>query len=253
MDPLFPAPPRRRRMPRVLPGVATVLLVMISATPASATGPRATPPAHPDAIALRNGCFVSTAAYLARFQAEFPQERAVSLTVELRDYDGQHTIAVVSWRGAWWGRDSQLGVFPVGPTVAAQPAPQRLEAPASAALARQALREEKRGHDPYGRRPTTPLSPAERAAMVREAAAILPQASELFWVAIDRDEVPLLFFRPDPDWVAVYDPLTGTARARCPAGSPGEIVKAVALRLGYRAELGRRDPAPGLGSRVAAR
>jgi len=233
--------------------VAALLLVMISVTSASAAGPRGTPPAHPDAIALRNGCFVSTAAYLARFQAEFPQERAVSLNVELRDYDGQHTIAVVSWRGAWWGRDSQLGVFPLGPTVAAQPAPQRLEATASAALARHALREEKRGHDPYGRRPATPVSQPERAAMVREAAAILPQASELFWVAGDRAEVPLLFFRPEPDWVAVYDPLTGTARARCVAGSPGEIVKAIALRLGYPAEFVRRDPTPALGPRVAVR
>jgi len=240
-------------MTRVLPGVAALLLVMISAPAASAAGPRATPPAHPDAIALRNGCFVSTAAYLARFQAEFPHERAASLTVELRDYDGQHTIAVVSWRGAWWGRDSALGVFPLGATVAAQPAPERLQATASAALARQAQREEKRGHDPYGKHPTTLLSPAERAAMVREAAAILPQASELFWVAVDRDEVPLLFFRPDPEWVAVYDPLTGTARARCGVGSPGEIVRAVALRLGYRAEFVRRDPAPALGPRVAAR
>lgn len=253
MDPISQPPLRHRRTTRVLPYVAAFLLVMISATPASAAGPRATPPAHPDAIALRNGCFVSTAAYLARFQAEYPQERAAPLTVELRDYDGQHTIAVVSWRGAWWGRDSSLGVFPLGATVAAQPAPERLHATASAALARQAIREERRGHDPYGKHPTTPLSQPERAAMVREAATILPQASELFWVASDRDEVPLLFFRPDPDWIAVYDPLTGTARARCPAGSPGEIIKAVALRLGYRAEHVRRDPAPALGPRVAAR
>ncbi|MBL9212023.1 MAG: hypothetical protein JNL92_16315 [Opitutaceae bacterium] len=226
---------------------------MTPASSAPAAGPTASPPVHADAIALRNGCFVSTAAYLARFKAEFPRERGVSLTVELRDYDGQHTIAVVSWRGAWWGRDSQLGVFPLGATVAAHPAPERLQAAASAALARQAIREERRGHDPYGKRPATPLSPPERAAMVRDAATLLPHASEFFWIAGDRDDVPLLFFRPDPEWVAVYDPLTGTARARCGAGSPGEIVRAIALRLGYRAELVRRDPAPAPGSRVAAR
>ena len=155
MDPIPHPPLRHRRTTGVLPCVAALLLVMISATPASAAGPRATPPAHPDSIALRNGCFVSTAAYLVRFQSEYPHERAASLNVELRDYDGQHTIAVVSWRGAWWGRDSSLGVFPLGATVGAQPAPERLHAPASAALARQALREEKRGHDPYGKRPPT--------------------------------------------------------------------------------------------------
>lgn len=253
MDPFSPPPHRPCRILRVLPRVAPLVLVMIPLTTAFAARQQATPPVHPDAIALRNGCFVSTAAYVARFQAEFPQERAVSLTVELRDYDGQHTIAVVSWRGAWWGRDSQLGVFPLGATVAAQPAPERLQAAASSALARQAVREERRGHDPYGRRPAPPLPPPERAAMVREAAALLPQTSELFWIAGDSDEVPLLFFRPDPEWVAVYDPLTGTARARCAAGSPGEIVKAIALRLGYRAALVRRDPAPTLGPRVAAR
>ena len=215
MDPIFPTPPRHRRLQRVLPGAAAFLLVMISAPAASAASPRATPPVHPDAIALRNDCFVSTAAYLACFQAEFPPERAASLTVELRDYDGQHTIAVVSWRGAWWGRDSALGALPIGTSVAAHPAPERLQATASP--------------------------------------AILPQASELFWVAVDREKVTLLLFRPDPAWVAVNDPLTGTARARCPAGSPGEIVKAVAGRLGYRAAHVRHDPAPALGPRVAAR
>jgi hypothetical protein len=157
----------------------------------------------------------ATAAYLACFQAEFPPERAASSTVELRDYDGQHTIAGVSWPAAWWGRDSALGVLPLGTSVAAHPAPKRLQATASA--------------------------------------AILPQASELFWVAVDREKVTLLFFRSDPAWVAVYDPLTGTARARCPAGSPGEIVKAVAGRLSYRAAHVRHDPAPALGPRVAAR
>jgi hypothetical protein len=212
---------------------------------------QATPPAHPDAIALRNGCYVSTAAYLARFQAEYPLERATSLTVELRDYDGQHTIAVVSWRGAWWGRDGPLGVFPLGATLARHPDPEKLRVLAADALALQAARAEKRGLDPYGRRPAAPLPGSERAAMIRYAAAVLPCASELFWVAGDRDEVPLLFFRPAPDWIAVYDPLTGTARARCDAGSPTDIVKAVAARLGYDAGHVRRDLAPPSGPRLA--
>lgn len=225
---------------------------MISAASSVSSGHGTTPPVHPDAFLLGNGCFVSTAAYLARFQAEFPHERAVSLTVEPRDYDGQHTIAVVSWHGAWWGRDSQLGVFPLGATVARQPTPARLQLLASDALAREASRAEKRGHDPYAARPPAPLSQPERAAMVLNAAALLPHPSEFYWITGDAGEIPLLFFRPAPDWVAVYDPLTGTARARCNAGCPADIVKAVAGRLGYRTDRVRRDLTPPSGPRLAA-
>lgn len=80
---------------------------------------------------------------------------------------------------------------------------------------------------------------------------MLPYASELFWVAGERDEVPLLFFRPAPCWIAVYDPLTGTARAYCEAGSPADIVRAVAARLGYDASQVHRDVAPPSGPRLA--
>ena len=249
MHPLLSSLPRRRRAGGVLPRV--VALLMIPTASNLSARHAATPPAHPDAIALRNGCYVSTAAYLARFQAEYPRERAVPLTVELRDFDGQHTIAVVSWNGAWWGRDGPLGVFPLGATLARHPEPGKLHGLAADALARQAARAEKLGHDPYGRHPSAPLPPAERAAMVRSAAAMLPYASELFWVAGERDEVPLLFFRPAPYWIAVYDPSTGTARAYCEAGNPPDIVKAVAARLGYEAGQVRRDIAPPSGLRLA--
>jgi len=251
MDPLPSPPLHLRRASGVLPRVMALVLMIPAASFVSA-GNGNTPPVHPDPVILRNGCFVSTAGYLARFQAEFPHERAASLNVELRDYDGQHTLAVVSWRGAWWGRDSQLGVFPLGVTVARQPTPERLQPLASAALARQAIREERRGHDPYAARPPAPLPRPERAAMVRNAAALLPYASELFWIVSDGGETPLLFFRPAPDWVAVYDPLTGTARARCSAGSPADIVKAVAVRLGYQADRVYHDLRPPLGPLLAA-
>lgn len=249
MQPLLRSLPGRRRAYGVIP--CAVALLMIPAASDLSARHAATPPAHPDAIALRNGCYVSTAAYLARFRAEYPRERAAPLTVELREFDGQHTIAVVSWNGAWWGRDGPLGVFPLGATLARYPEPGKLHGLAADALARQAARAEKLGHDPYGRRPSAPLPPPERAAMVRSAAALLPYASELFWVAGDRGEVPLLFFRPAPYWIAVYDPLTGTARAYCEAGSPADIVKAVAARLGYDARQVRRDVAPPSGLRLA--
>lgn len=251
MDPLPHPPTCHRRASGVLPRMAALLVLLMTPAASVLAARQATPPAHPDAIALRNGCYVSMAAYLSRFQAEFPHERAAPLTVELRDYDGQHTIAVVSWRGAWWGRDGPLGVFPLGATLARHPDPGKLHGLAADALALQAARAEKRGLDPYGRRRPALLPPTERAAMVRHAAAVLPCASELFWVAGDRDDVPLLFFRPGPDWIAVYDPLTGTARAHCDAGSPADIVKAVATRLGYRAKHVRRDFAPPSGPLLA--
>src|SRR5690349_17649388 len=61
------------------------------------------PPAFPDAQHVLNGCYISTLAYVTRFRAAFPSERAQPLTVELKQFHGRHTIAVMTWRGAWWG------------------------------------------------------------------------------------------------------------------------------------------------------
>ncbi len=78
---------------------------------------------------MANGCYVSTIAFLARFQAEFPGERGVPLVMVRRNANTvrwSHTIALVSWRGEWWGRDEYYGVFALDREVGAYPDPDQL-------------------------------------------------------------------------------------------------------------------------------
>jgi hypothetical protein len=70
---------------------------------------------------------------------------------------------------------------------------------------------------------------------------LLPVASELFCIESQGREILLLFFRPGPDCVAVYDPRFGTAIARTKATSSAKVVELVAERLGYRVASIRTD------------
>jgi hypothetical protein len=204
-------------------------------------GDSAAPPAYPDSVHVLHGCFISTVAYLARFQAEFSDERAASIVVELREFLGLHTVAVISWRGAWWGRDEFFGIFPLNVKVAREPDAAHLERAIAFALDRHAKNEVRRGRAGYAPRPPATLPIAERARIVSQAAALLPCPSEVFWLGGDREEIPVLFFQPAPGWVALYDPLIGTAQAQCAATNPAAIVKTVATQMGYQVRHLRRD------------
>lgn len=236
--------PYRRQSRALLARLAALALMITPAASHLHAHPAsngAGPPYHPDATHVPHGCFLSTVAYLARFQAEFPDERAAAMVVELREFRGMHTLAVVSWRGAWWGRDEFFGVFPLNVQLAREPDAARLERAATLALDRHAKNEVRRGRAEYAPRPPETLPLAERARLVAQAAALLPCPSDLFWVGDAREEVPVLFFRPAPGWVALYDPLVGTAQAQCAAESPAAIVKTIAGHLGYKATQVRRD------------
>jgi hypothetical protein len=245
----LPAPSPRRAL---VPGSRArrlALVFMITALLSPVAGllraaphtDRRTPPAYPDPVHVPQGCYLSTAAYLAQFRAEFPAERAAALTVEPRGFYSQHTIAVVSWNGSWWGRDEYFGVFPLNCCAVRISDPNALVRRAEKALVQHSENEISAGRAAFATPPPTRPSRVERLRWVTHAATLLPIASEVFWITSGREEIPVLFFRPAPGEVAVYDPLTGTGRAesRCP--NTVHLVKSLATRLGYRADEIRPD------------
>ncbi len=149
---------------------ALVTLVLVGALALNLRADDAvTPPAFPDAGHVPNGCYLSTAAYLARFAAAFPAERATNVAIAPRGFGGLHTIALLTWRGEWWGRDEYFGVFRLGRAVAGNPDPVALARCAERLLAKHALNEVKAGRGDYA--PATPdtLPARELAAHLRAA------------------------------------------------------------------------------------
>jgi hypothetical protein len=245
---------RSTRLRFLRPGL--VLALMLTSVPslrASELPALRTPPAFPDAQHVLNGCFISTIAYVARFRAAFPAERAQPLTVELKKFHGLHTIAVVSWRGEWWGRDEFFGVFALGLRVPLHPDPDQLVARAQRALDAHAEREVEAGRGSWAPPPPRTLPAAERAHWITQAAAALPHPGEMYWLYGDALEFPVLFFRPAPGLVCFYEPLTGTAQAETTATHAPSVVKAIASRLGRRINAVRPAAAHPAGARIAAK
>ncbi len=222
-------------------------ITSLSLGPAPAEGLPKAPPAYPDAAHVINGCYISTIAYVARFLADHPREQARPLLVNIRNVDGvtrPHTLALLTWRGQWWGRDEFFGVFPLHRAVG--------HGIVTDAVIRCAERRLDRHSDDLARDLSLPLPkpppahlPAnERAHEIAVARELLPFASEQFWIRGENEEIPLLFFRPGPQQIALYDPLSGTAQAEVDSADDARIVVAIAARLGYRVASMRAESRP---------
>lgn len=202
------------------------------------------PPAFPDAVHVREGCFVSSLAYVARFCREHPDERAQLLTVHPVNFNGPHTIALLSWRGQWWGRDEYSGVFPLRCEVRRDLDLARLASRADAALRSVASRHLREGRIHGADLGPRRLGVPEREADVARAAGLLPVASTVVRVRCGREDLPFLFFQPESGRIAVYDPAIGTAAADCTPTDIPALVRQVVRRLGYvPSELPAHGPA----------
>lgn len=220
------------------PAALAFLSVLAAATSTLAHPvPDSAPPAFADDAHVSNGCHISTLAYVARFAAEFPGERAEPLIVEMPNADGArrpHTLALVSWRGELWGRDEHFGVFPLKLSATANVKPERVATRAAAALERNARAD---ARNPGYRRAPVAIGSVDSNKLRHEAelaARLLPVPATVYWVTTGGREYPLVFFRPDGRSIAVYDPHRGTCMAETASRDDAGIVAAVAGRLGYR-------------------
>lgn len=221
----------------LLAGRATEPVVPPAAQPA-------TPPRFQDTVHVPVGCFISTTAYLAKFAAEHPHEFGAPLTAFLGVIRRHHTSALVTWRGEWWLRDEYLGLIRLGVPVTRREITDRVARRAESTLEREAaklspeLRARIAGAGQSGN------SRIDAAREVAQAAALVPFPAETYLVTCGNREVPLLFFRPSPREIAVYDPFHGTATAETDSPRHAAIVELVAQRLGYRVTSVRRDFGP---------
>src|SRR5579871_5282625 len=115
----------RRLLPaaRRLALAPLALLLLAASAPSAAArlvdagDPLAGPPHFTLEDHVFNGCHLSTIAFLARFNTEYPQERGEAVILTLKNGDGayrSHTVALVTWHGAWWCRDEYFGVIALG-------------------------------------------------------------------------------------------------------------------------------------------
>ena len=227
------------------------LLVVFAVTAASgapAPHPAETnaPPVFADAKHIPNGCHISTLAFLARFAAAFPGERGQPLVTVLPNAGGlrlPHTVAVITWRGDWWGRDGTFGVFPL-----------RLRAdtrPDDAGFSRRLARELERHAQAHLRRPDAVrpipapkrLPADEQLAHVLTAMELLPMRARVFRIASREGDLAAAFFRPAPGMVAVYLPTHGTCVAHLDSPDDLGLVKLALTELGYTALEVRAEPA----------
>ena len=232
---------------------ALVTLVLLVAIAANLRADDAvTPPAFRDAGHVPNGCYLSTTAFIARFAAEFPAERAVPVAMAPRGFGGLHTITLLTWRGNWWGRDEYFGVFALNRSVAGNPDPAALVLRAERLLTKLAVSEVKAGRGSYAPAVPAKLPARELATLVRAAAAALPLANEVLWVHGGAEAIPCMFFRPAAGVVAVYHPLPGTATAETTLTESETIVGLVAAKFGYAVAAVRADTTFATGALVAA-
>jgi hypothetical protein len=195
------------------------------------------PPAYATSVHAFNGCHIATLAYLKRFRADFPDEFAEALHVTMANPGGPrtgHTMALVSWRGAWWCRDDRLGVFRIDAPIGDRPESRRIKL-----AAERALDERMSGGTRVRLETAVPAvlnsdTAANRHEEVRKAARLLPLPSMTFWVRDGHIERPFLFFRLAANVIAVYDPIHGTAVAETAESEAAAVVRMVAARLGYK-------------------
>jgi hypothetical protein len=197
----------------------------------------ARPPVYATSVHAYNGCHIATLAYLKRFRADFPDEVAEALHITTRAPDGLrtgHTVALVSWRGAWWCRDDRLGVFRLDAPIGDSPESRRLKAAAERALDERMAGGTRVRSEAVEPAVVTSDTAANRHEEVRKAARLLPLPSMTFWVREGRSEKPFLFFRLAANVIAVYDPMRGTAVAETAETEEAAVVRLVASRLGYK-------------------
>ncbi len=219
--------------------VFALLLTATLTTPAARGAALEDPPVYPDDDHVTNGCYVSAIAFLARFQAEFPNERGKPAVITLRNAEGArraHTVALITWQGEWWGRDEYFGVFALGRSVAANPDPEQLAGRAETMLAKHATKLIRAARAGRPSAPAAEMSSAQRMREVAAVARMVPVQTTVFWVKCGKSELPVVFFRPGDRQIAVYDPLHGTSVAECASRDDAKIVAAVASRLGYRVD-----------------
>jgi hypothetical protein len=232
---LLHSSPVQPRTVRLTFALFALLLFTLSGVASTQNTPSA-PPDFTDTAHVMNGCFISSTAYLAKFHAEFPGEQARTLTVTPRNYEMTHTIAVVSWTGRWWGRDEYFGVFALNAKVSDNYTEVQLQRKASGALetfSATAIREGTADAMVVRRQ----LTESRRSNEVATAAGLLPCATEEFSVESNGKQVRFLLFRPTPELIAVYTPVSGTATAHCAlrTNSTG-IIRNVAAQLGYKVD-----------------
>ncbi len=224
--------------------LALALLVLPVVASSAARAAVVTPPHYPDATHVYNGCHLSTLAYLAKFNAEFPAEQGQPIVVQLLNADGytrSHTMSLISWHGDWWIRDEYYGVFSLNCTTKAVSDLAQLQALAERIYARHAAEMSRRSDAPHVPVVPSRLSVEQRIHDVRLAADKVPMAHTIYWVKDGKREVPLVFFRPAPGQIAVYDPAFGTGVAQCSQPDDAKVVAAVASRMGYRADQVRAE------------
>jgi len=213
--------------------------------PVAARAAVVTPPPHyPDATHVYNGCHLSTLAYLAKFNTEFPAEQGEPLVVQMLNADGcvrSHTMTLITWQGEWWVRDEYYGVFSLNCTVKAVSDLSQLRSLAERIYARRAAEMSRRSDAPRPPEVPSRLSVEQRIHDVRLAADRIPMAHTIYWVRDGKREVPVVFFRPAAGVIAVYDPAFGTGVAKCSTTDDAKVVAAVASRMGYRADSVRAE------------
>jgi hypothetical protein len=233
--------------PRNRPGLRPLALVLMITTTllphlGRAEPAATTPPDFPDEVHVMNGCFVSSTACIAKFLAAFPGERAEPLTVRPVNYEGPHTVALLSWHGQWWGRDEYFGVFALHCAVRSGPVPLQIGRVAQVALEQHSTSRVSAGEIDFdAARRSVPAQ--QRAAEVATAASLLPFATEQFIVESEGQKLAFLLFHPAKGEIAVYDPATGTSQAQCACTDGARVVAHVAARIGYKVTSVQRETA----------
>lgn len=177
----------------VTAAAALVSLAAAAFVPSS----RGQPPAWPDTAFVANGCYISTAAYLARLRAEYPTVVARAESVRLPS-GRWHTIAVVAWERRTYLRDMYIGVAPARGDV---------QRSYDRALSTWRARGGRHG---YSER--VACSVAERRAEVEAAAHLLAtERTEIVSVLSNRGPTPVLAWTTAAGELALYEPTTGTA------------------------------------------
>jgi len=230
--------------PRAIRGAALAFMftaALLSPAARAITAP-ATPPEFPDTTHVHEGCYISSVAYLARFAAEFPGEFGAPCSVHPRIYPRPHTVALLTWAGEWWLRDEFAGVMRLNLPVASREITETVRRRAELMLDRRVRR-----LSPADRERILSLGLHGRRAVdasyeIAQAARLLPFASALYRVKSDGREIPVLFFRPGPGRIALYDPQFGTATAETAGTNSAKLVEAIAARLGYNVTSVRPDP-----------
>ena len=209
---------------------------------ARATTAPATPPDFPDTTHVREGCYISSVAYLARFAAEFPGEFGAPCSVHPSIYPRRHTVALVTWAGEWWLRDEFAGVVRLNLPVASREITETVRRRAETRLDRRVRGLSSADHArilSLGLHGNRTINPAHEVA---QAARLLPYESTRYRVECRGRESPVLFFRPSPGWIALYDPQFGTATAETDSPRDAALVELIAERLGYKVTSVRPDP-----------